>query len=95
MCQQGHRENSEALGQQREIKAPLREKRVGSFQDLETNFGKMLLVYFRMPPRSWVAQGIFRRGADSSDEGDKIWFSGYYKCQKSSKKSLFSLRQGD
>ena len=24
-------------------------------------------------------------GADSSDEGAKIWFSGYYKCQKSPK----------
>ena len=35
-----------------------------------------------------VVPGIFRRGADSSDEGAKIWFSGYYKCQKSPKKSL-------
>ena len=24
-------------------------------------------------------------GVDSSDEGAKIWFSGYYKCQKSPK----------
>ena len=41
-----------------------------------------------------VAPGIFRRGADSSDEGAKIWFSGYYKCQKSPKKSLFTFRRG-
>ena len=33
-------------------------------------------------------------GVDSSDEGAKIWFSGYYKCQKSSKKSLFTFRRG-
>ena len=28
------------------------------------------------------------RGADSSDEGARIWFSEYYKCQNSLKKSL-------
>ena len=33
-------------------------------------------------------------GTDSSDEGAKIWYSGYYKCQKSPKKSLFTFRQG-
>ena len=38
-----------------------------------------------------VAPGIFRRGAHSSNEGAKIWLSGYYKCQKSSKKSLFTF----
>ena len=27
----------------------------------------------------------FPTGADSSDEGAKIWFSWYYKCQKSPK----------
>ena len=43
---------------------------------------------------SGVAPGIFRLGADSSDEGAKIWFSGYYKCQKSPKKSLFTFRRG-
>ena len=32
-----------------------------------------------------VAPGMFQRGADSSDEEAKIWFSGYYKCQKSPK----------
>ena len=32
--------------------------------------------------------------ADSSDEGAKIWFSGYFKCQKSPKKSLFTFRLG-
>ena len=41
-----------------------------------------------------VAPGIFRRGADSSDEGAKIWFLGYYKYQKSPKKSLFTFRRG-
>ena len=30
---------------------------------------------------------------DSSDEGAKIWFSGYYKYQESSKKSLFTFRR--
>ena len=34
-----------------------------------------------------VAPGIFQRGADSSDEGARIWLSGYYKYQKSPKKS--------
>ena len=28
------------------------------------------------------------------DEGAKIWVSGYYKCHKSPKKSLFTFRQG-
>ena len=32
-----------------------------------------------------VAPGIFRREADSSDEGAKLWFSEYYKCKKSPK----------
>ena len=32
--------------------------------------------------------------ADSSDEGATIWFSGYYKCQKSPEKSLFTFRRG-
>ena len=36
----------------------------------------------------------FPMGAYSSDEGAKIWFSGYYKCQKSPKKSLFTFRRG-
>ena len=47
--------------------------------------------------RPWptgVAPGIIRRGAESYDEGAKIWFSGYYKCQKSPKKSLFVFRRG-
>ena len=38
-----------------------------------------------------VAPGIFRQGADSSDEEGKIWFSGYYKCQKSPIKLLFTF----
>ena len=33
----------------------------------------------------------FPTGADSSDEGAKIWFLGYYKCQKSPKKITFHL----
>ena len=41
-----------------------------------------------------VVQGVFRRGFDSSDEGAKIWFSRYYKCQKSSKQWLFAYRRG-
>ena len=36
----------------------------------------------------------FPTGADSSNEGAKIWFSGYYKCQKSPKKSPFTFRRG-
>ena len=43
---------------------------------------------------SGLAPAIFRRGADSSDEGAKIWFSGCYKCQKSPKKLLFTFRRG-
>ena len=38
--------------------------------------------------RSGEAPGIFRRGAGSSDEGAKIWFSGQYKYQKSPKNRL-------
>ena len=30
-----------------------------------------------------MAPVIFQWGADSSDEGGKIWLLGYYKCQKS------------
>ena len=41
-----------------------------------------------------VAPGIFQRGADSSDKGAKIWFSGYYECQKSPKKLCFTFRRG-
>ena len=29
--------------------------------------------------------------AESSDEGANIWFSGYYECQESPKKSLFAF----
>ena len=32
--------------------------------------------------------------ADSSDERAKIWFSGYHKCQKTQKKSLFTFGRG-
>ena len=35
----------------------------------------------------------FPTGAASSDDGAKIWFSGYYKCQKSPK-SRFSPSDG-
>ena len=41
-----------------------------------------------------VAPGIFQRGADSSDDGAKIWFSGYYECQKSPNTSFFTFRRG-
>ena len=41
-----------------------------------------------------MAPGIFRRGADSSDEGAKMWLSGYCKCQKFPKNSLFTFRRG-
>ena len=41
-----------------------------------------------------VAPRIFPLGADSSNEGAKIWLSRYYKCQKSPKKSLFTFRRG-
>ena len=44
--------------------------------------------------RAGVAPRNFRRGADSCEEGAKIWFSGYYKCQKSPKNFLFILRRG-
>ena len=44
--------------------------------------------YFRGGARN------FPTGADSSDEGAKIWFSGCYKCHKSPKKSLFTCRRG-
>ena len=44
---------------------------------------------------SGVALGIFRLGADPSYEEAKIWLSGYYKCQKSPKKSpAFHLSTG-
>ena len=36
----------------------------------------------------------FPTGADSSDDGAKIWLSGYYKCQKYPKKLLFAFRGG-
>ena len=41
-----------------------------------------------------VAPGIFLRGANSSDEGAKMWFSGYQRSQKSPKKSIFPFRPG-
>ena len=33
-------------------------------------------------------------GGCSSDEGAKIWFSGYYKCQKSQTKSILPYDGG-
>ena len=41
-----------------------------------------------------VALGIFRRGLTRPTRGAKIWFSGYYKCQKYSKKSLVTFQRG-
>ena len=49
------------------------------------------------PPAPTAFRGStsnFPTGADSSDEGAKIWFSGYYKCHKSPKNSPFTFRQG-
>ena len=43
---------------------------------------------------TWGGARNFPTGADSSDEGAKIWFSGYYKRQKSPKKSPFTFRLG-
>ena len=43
---------------------------------------------------SGVAPGIFQLGADSSDDGAKICFLGYYKCQKS-RKNRFSPSDGE
>ena len=40
-----------------------------------------------------VAPGIFRRGADSSDEGAKIWFQGTINA-KISEKIAFHLPTG-
>ena len=51
------------------------------------------LIFLSVYLLSGVAPGIFRRGADSFDEGAKIWFSGYYQCQKSPKKLLFTFRR--
>jgi len=56
-CQQGSLENSEDPGK-RERRAPLRGKRVENFQCLEAYFEKLLLVYFRRPPRAYEAIGV-------------------------------------
>ena len=40
------------------------------------------------PAQTGVAPEIIRRGDDSSNEGAKIRFAGYYKCQESPKKSF-------
>ena len=58
-------------------------------------FGEYFLLtnLLNIEPLSGVTPGIFRRGADSSDEGAKIWFSGYYKCQNL-RKITFHLPTG-
>ena len=38
--------------------------------------------------------GTFSDPPDSSNNGAKIWCSGYHKCQKSLKKSLFTFQWG-
>ena len=38
-----------------------------------------------IPRKQGWRQEFSDGGADSSDEGAKIWFSGYYRCQKSPK----------
>ena len=55
---------------------------------------KFLLGMCNRTADTGVAPGSFRRGADSSDEGAKIWFLRHYKCQRSPKKSLFTFRLG-
>ena len=47
--------------------------------------------------KSYYAQELhqeFPTGADSSDEGAKIWFSGCCKCQKSPKTSFIIFQRG-
>ena len=44
------------------------------------------------PAQGW-RQEFSDGGADSSDEGAKIWFSGYYKCQNL-RKNRFSPSDG-
>ena len=62
----------------------------------EGNYPRFLLS---LPPycssyyQGWC-QEFSDGGADSSDEGAKIWFSGCYKCQKSPKKLLFTFPWG-
>ena len=50
---------------------------------LESNILILQMEFFhircKFHIKAGVAPGIFRQGADSSDEGAKIWFSGYYK----------------
>ena len=41
-----------------------------------------------------MALGIFRRGVDSSDEGAKILFLGYFHCQKPPKNSFSPFDRG-
>ena len=73
---------------------PLQHNTSNYGQVCRTNFNVLYVggVGPLIPPG--VAPGIFRREADSSDEGAKIWFLGYYKCQKSPKKSPFSFQRG-
>ena len=52
--------------------------------------GKKLLVRISQGSRQEFSDG----GVDSSDEGAKIWFLRYCKCQKSPKKSCFTFRRG-
>ena len=44
--------------------------------------------------KSGVEPEIFRQGADSSDEGAKILFLGYFHCQKSPKNSFSPCDRG-
>ena len=47
-----------------------------------------------MSPRTRGGARNFPTGADSSDEWAKIWFSGYYKCQKSPKNRVSPSDEG-
>ena len=65
---------------------------VNSIRNKFINFTGMISEYVDVIViAAGVVPGIFRRGTDYSDEGAKIWFSGYYKCQKSPKKSRFTF----
>ena len=52
---------------------------------------KFLIIAFFSKYNTQGGARNFPTGADSSDEGTTIWFSGYYKCQKSPKKSPFTF----
>ena len=54
---------------------------------------QLLLLVLLRRRRSRGGARNFPTGADSSNDGAQIWFSGYYKCQKSPK-NCFSSSDG-